>query len=76
MNFDDEKIICTILEVKYNKKFKDKIKNDKKELYPSQWFSIKNNKFKMDVLNEAVENNVLIKDTKLFVNGLEKVIKK
>ena len=74
-NITDNKLICTMLEVTYNKKMQHLTKKDIRELYPSGWFSIKDNNFKKNVLSEALKKNILIKNTELFKSRIEKVIK-
>ena len=71
----EEQFLCNMLEVTYNKIMKEYIKNTINEIYPFGWFSIKDYKFKINVLNEAIKNKILIKNTVLYKNNLEGVKK-
>ena len=63
----DDKIfkLYTLAIMNYEKKFIDRV-NDIKDLYPSKWEVYLSYKARIEILADAIKNNVLIKDTKLY----------
>ena len=51
-------------ELLYEEKMKKKYKD--KELYPKYWYRIFDYQLKIDILKEALDNNVLIMDTNKY----------
>ena len=60
--------LYTLIEMTYEKKF---INVEKSMLYPEGWYSNKNYKNKIDILNEAIKENKLIVDTKKYAESIE-----
>jgi len=54
--------IYILLELTYIKNF------DKENIFPSNWYNIKDHSFKIKVLNEALKKNILIIETETFAN--------
>lgn len=46
-------------------------KNKQKKLFPPNWNSINNYKLKAEIINEALNNNTKIEETKLFINNIK-----
>lgn len=69
----EDRFLCTMLEVTYEKRFKEKIKENSRELYPVEWFGNTNYRFKINVISEALKKNCLVKDTELFKSSIEGV---
>lgn len=69
---DNDNIIHHILNVNY-KKLMDGNKKEKTELYPLDWFLIKDVKKKNAILVEAIKMNKLIIDTKIYQPFIEGV---
>lgn len=69
----EDRLLCTMLEVTYDKKFKELVKENNRELYPVEWFGNTNYRFKINVISEALKKNCLIKDTELFKESLRDV---
>ena len=59
---NDNKKIYTMLELTYIKSF------NSEEIFPNNWYNIKDRSFKIKVLNEALKKNLLIIDTETFTN--------
>lgn len=57
--------LYTLAIMNYEKKFQSKV-NNIEELYPKKWNSYKDYKEKINIIGEAIKNNVLIKDTKSY----------
>ena len=59
----EDKDLYIIAEIRY-KKANSNIKED--ELFPDNWYSLKNYHLKIEIIAEALQKNILIKDTKLY----------
>ena len=57
-----------LAELSYKKEHSDL---SDEELFPSNWYSIKDYRFKTLIIDEALEKNILIKDTKKYIEALE-----
>lgn len=70
----NEKMFCNILEAKYLKMLGNSTSDESYSNYdsfPSGWFSNRNYEFKMKILLEALENQVLIVETSLYKKSIE-----
>ena len=54
--------VYIISDLVYRKEFK----NSKEELYPYEWNSINNYKLKLEIINDAIRDNILINYTKKY----------
>ena len=63
----DDKLfrLYTLAIMNYEKKFVSRV-NNIEELYPKKWNDDKDYKVKINIIGEAIKNNILIKDTKLY----------
>ena len=52
-----------IAEMNYINKFK----NYNKEIFPNDWFIIKDYKLKIKILSDCIKNNILIKNSILYI---------
>lgn len=43
----------------------------KEKLFPENWYSINDYNLKIRIILEAIENNILVKETKLYQNIIE-----
>ena len=57
--------LYTLAIMNYEKKFVSRV-NNIEELYPKKWNDDKDYKVKINIIGEAIKNNILIKDTKLY----------
>ena len=57
--------LYTLAELAYNKHF-EKIVEDKENLYPLGWYERNNYKLKIEIITEAIKNNILIEDTQKY----------
>lgn len=76
MDLNNDKIfkLYTLTELNYQKHFRNTV-NNIEELYPECWYETKNYKLKIEILYEAIKNNILIVDTfkyKEMIEGIEK----
>lgn len=46
---------------------------NEEELYPEDWFLINNYKLKNEIIAEALEKNILIKDTSKYLDFIQNV---
>ena len=46
--------------------YRKEFKNIKEELYPYEWYGINNYKLKIEMINDAIKNNILISYTKKY----------
>lgn len=61
--------LYTIAEIGYKKMCNEKYSDLKDEdIYPLNWFLIDDTHKKIEIIAEAIENKILIKDTSLFKN--------
>ena len=60
--------LYVIAEMNYINKFK----NYYQEVFPNDWFTIKDYKLKIKILSECIKNNILIKDSELYIQTKEK----
>ena len=77
MEISAEDILYSIIDINYIKTMGRSVSSDpiqNSDLYPPEWFFIKNLKIKIEVLNEAIEKKCLIKDTESYLNMIEGVI--
>ena len=76
MNNTEEKIfnLYTLAEISYQKTLQNKVHNID-DLYPLGWYENQNYKEKIEIIAEAIKNNILIKDTSKYQN-LKKCVKK
>ena len=71
-----ERLRCRDMEITYAKKNGIDFSKEDLELervFPMGWFSVQNPKKKMEILKEAMENNVLITDTEGYLDICEGV---
>lgn len=71
-----EKMKCRDLEITYAKKHGidfSKEDLDLERVFPIDWFSFQNPEKKMEILREAMEKNVLVVDTKGYLDICEGV---
>lgn len=67
MKEDLELELYILAETSYIKKMKEKdISFNDKNIFPNDWYKYTNYKDKIEILNEALEKNILIKDTELY----------
>ena len=52
--------------------YANKYKNYYDEIFPDNWFMIKDYKTKIKILSECIKNNTLIKDSELYLNMYDK----
>ena len=60
--------LYVLAEIAYKKEHEDL--NDE-ELFPFDWYSITNYKLKIEIIGEALKENILIKDTRLYKGRIE-----
>ncbi len=65
---EDENELYILLEASYVKreKEKNKLNFNEEDIFPYDWFKIRDYKLKIDILLEATEKNMLIKDTESY----------
>ena len=65
---EDNYELYILLEDSYVKKMKenDPLNFSENKIFPYDWYNITDYKLKIDILNESLKNNVLIKDTKTY----------
>ena len=68
MNQDKDYNLYLLAELTYKSEHKD-IEED--ILFPTNWYSINNYKLKIEIIDEALEKNIYIKDTKSYQKLLE-----
>lgn len=67
MKEDLELELYILAETSYIKKMKEKDSSfNDKNVFPNDWYKYTNYKDKIEILNEALEKNILIKDTELY----------
>ena len=67
MKEDLELELYILAETSYIKKMKEKdISFNDKNIFPNDWYKFTNYKDKIEILNEALEKNIFIKDTELY----------
>ena len=69
MDEDDYKLYL-LAELCYKKEHSDK---KEEELFPSDWYSIKNYKTKTEIIGEALKNNIEITETQRYLDVIEGV---
>ena len=71
---DENKLfeLYTLAELAYQKYIREIIDN-KQELFPEGCYKNKNYKLKIEILTEAIKNNVLIENTTKYVEIIEEV---
>lgn len=62
--------LYTLVEIKYENYFKTTVDNID-ELYPEGWYGIKDYQTKIEILAEAIKENVLILNTKKYQELIE-----
>lgn len=70
MNEDLDYRLYVLAEIAYEKENEGK---SEEELFPSDWYSISNYKTKIEIIEEAIKNKILIKDTQKYLNRVEGV---
>ena len=67
---DDLETLYVLLEQSYVKKNKEKNKLNfnEKDIFPEDWYMIKDYKYKIEVLTESLDKDILIKDTSKYKN--------
>ena len=68
MNDDLDYNLYVLAEIAYKKEHED-LSNE--ELFPFDWYSITNYKSKIEIIGEALKENILIKETKLYKGRIE-----
>jgi len=71
---EEEKLLelYTLAELAYNKHFENMVE-DKEYLYPEGWYERKNYILKIEIITEAIKNNVLIENTTKYQETIEGV---
>ena len=66
--------IYVLMETRYIdiQKEKDELNNSRDDLFPDNWYMSKDYKLKTEILTEAIDNNITIKETKKYNELLEK----
>lgn len=67
---DDDYKLYLLSELRYKEDNKDKTEE---EIFPGDWYSSKDYNFKTKIILEAMKNNILIKETKLYKEFQEHV---
>ena len=72
--FEQSKLfeLYTFVELAYIKHFKNRYGSEE-EIFPPDWYSNRNYKFKIEILTEAIENDILIVNTSKFQETIEGV---
>ncbi len=70
MNEDLDYRLYVLAEIAYEKENEGK---SEEELFPLDWYSISNYKTKIEIIEEAIKNNILIKDTQKYISRIEGV---
>lgn len=72
---EEEKLyeLYTLAELAYNKHFENRVEN-KEYLYPEGWYERKNYRLKIEIITEAIKNNVLIEYTPRYLETIEGVV--
>ena len=68
MNEDLDYRLYVLAELAYEKEHEGKTDE---ELFPIDWYSISNYKSKIEIIEEAIKKNILIKDTEKYQSRLE-----
>ena len=63
---DVDRIAYLMMEGNYIKQNNRKIEEDNRDLFPNNWYENTNYQLKTNILFEAIKNNILIKNTKLY----------
>ena len=68
-----EENIYVLMETTYidNQTKKDELNTDRDNLFPDNWYLIKNYKLKTEILTEAIDKNILVKDTNKYKESLK-----
>lgn len=71
---EEEKLLelYTLAELAYNKHFENRVE-DKEFLYPEGWYERKNYRLKIEIITEAIKNNVLIENIPKYQEIIEGV---
>ena len=69
---NENQLFKTYVEFELLYETKLKKKNSLEELYPKKWYRIYDYQLKIDILKEALDNNVLIIDTSKYQMPQEK----
>ena len=69
---EEEKLLelYTLAEIAYNNHFQNAIDN-KDYLYPEGWYENQNYKLKLEIITEAIKNNILIENTTKYQESIE-----
>ena len=70
MNEDLDYRLYVLAEIAYEKE-NEGLSDE--ELFPMDWYSITNYKSKIEIIEEAIKNNILIKDTQKYQSRIEGV---
>ena len=62
--------LYTLAELKYKK-----IHNNENNIFPIDWYSNKNYKLKVEIIAEAIKNNIKINETSLYQNKFSEQVK-
>ena len=76
MDIDEKKLTCRILELAYNKENGLTDFKNLRSLYPDSWFLNEDYDKKIQVLNEALKNNIRLEHTKMYASIVEGVVRK
>lgn len=68
MSDDLDYNLYVLAEIAYKKEHEDL---SDEELFPFDWYSITNYKSKIEIIGEALKENILIKETKLYKGRIE-----
>jgi hypothetical protein len=68
MNEDLDYRLYVLAELAYEKEHEGK---SEEELFPNDWYSITNYKTKIEIIEEAIKNNILIQDTQKYQDRIE-----
>lgn len=68
MNEDLDYNLYVLAEIAYQKEHEDL---SEQELFPHDWYSITNYKVKVEIIGEALKENILVHETKLYKDRIE-----
>lgn len=74
MNNNELMNLYTLAELAYKKHFEKNV-DDKEYIFPENWYENKNYKLKIELISEAIKNNILIEDLPKYQDMVEGVKK-
>ena len=73
MEISEKELVCRMLELAYNKQNGITDSKDMDSIYPFGWFLSENYSKKIEILNEAIKNSILIINTESYQDIIEGV---